>query len=195
MSSSLAASQGLDARCLLLPSIVPPRAFHATMFWCLEGELPMPRRRLTTRISLHSTFEWSNYHQMRCRLAHGELHPSFSFSFRLAHFPLPFSPEHSLILGGTLLLTSTFASIFGRGADSTFLQLSGRPGIHCLWPIAPWHAQEVRRPFLPMDLSISESVHCSAPARDKSTRNNSRDFYLRRWVRAVERFRLPWHGV
>ena len=166
-SSPPAASRGLNVGRLLLLSIVPPRVFHVTMFWCSEGELPVPHHRSTTQISPHSTFERSNYHQMRCRLACRELHPPSFFSSGPAHLLLPFSPELSPISGGTLLLTSIFTSEFERGADGAFLRLSGQPGVHYLWPIAPRHAREVRRPFLPMDLSTSELVHYSAPARDK----------------------------
>ena len=78
-----------------------------------------------------------------------------------------FSAKLSSIPGGTPLLTSTFASVFGRGADGTFVRLSGRPSIHCLWPFAPRHTREVHRLFLPINFSTSELFHCSAPARDK----------------------------
>jgi hypothetical protein len=127
----------------------------------LRGELLVPCRRSTTRISPHSASEWSDRHQVRCRLACGELHLAFFSSFT-ALFPRTFSDTR-----GTLLPTSTFAFEFGRDANGTFLRLSGQPGVHCLWPIAPRHAREVQSPFLQMDLSISESVHCSAPTLDK----------------------------
>ena len=133
----------------------------------------------------------SNLHQVRCRLAYRELHLLFSSSFGPTHLAPPFSPRPSSTLGGTIRLTSTCAFRLQRGADGTFLWLSGWPGIYCLQPIAPWDAREVCRPFLQMDLSTSKLVHCSAPAQDKITRNNSQDFYLRRWVRAVEGSRLP----
>ena len=83
-------------------------------------------------------------------------------SFSATLFPQTFSNT-----GGTPLLISTFASVFGQGADDTFLWLNGQPGVHCLWPFTPRHAREVHHPFLPIDLSTSELFHYSALAWDK----------------------------
>jgi len=163
VSPSLAA-QGL----IPLPSTAPPCVWCAVVPRCSEEELLEPRHHPTTRTPPHSVFEWSDRRQARYCPACWELHPLSSSSCGPAHLSPPFSPGLSSTPWGTLCPTSACASRLRRGADGTFLRLSYWPSVHYLRPIAPWHAREVRRSFLRMDLSISESVYCSVPTQDKN---------------------------
>jgi len=122
----------------------------------LGGGLLEPCRRPTTRTLPHSMSEWSDHHQARCLSACEGATPAIFLLFWAGSSLIAFYPGLSPTPGATLLLVSTFTFRLRQGTGSTFLRLSGRPGIHCLWPVAPRHAREVRRPFLQMDLSTSK---------------------------------------